>query len=161
MEDKDIPKWVIDKLIKSTEAATTMNQKLGFTLEPEANDLPALKQGQTKLTAHRILRIRKVAQHIAAKLELKLPLRQDFEKCKAKAKQQMDQPPLPRYILRKPRQEVVPLPEEPVKAEEYIEICCSGLPLDPNDNLAIAYTFFKKNTVDIKFTYRRRYPESK
>ena len=109
---------------------------------------------------------------MAQKLKLDMPSRKEFEAAKQKFKDLKNKnadevkKPLKRNTLMEKYskkveniQQVQPIlsDEEPVKPEEYIEILCCGTPLEPFDNLSIVNAFFKKNQIDIKLHYRRKY----
>lgn len=73
IEYRAIPRWIVDTL-QQRDIQPTSTQKIGFFLEPyDPNDLPHFKDSKSKLTAHRILKIRKVCQFVVQNLQLKLP----------------------------------------------------------------------------------------
>ncbi|KAG0300854.1 hypothetical protein BGZ98_008820 [Dissophora globulifera] len=80
-----IPTWLLDVLLKNTTPAKE-TAKVSFVLQPHHNQevttgpgalgrLGELPGGNTRLTATRMLRVRKVAAHVAEKLALTPPKR--------------------------------------------------------------------------------------
>lgn len=119
-----------------------------------------------------------MCSYVAQKLKLEMPTRADFEKvkqaCLEKNKNSNDQSKInvpKRNLLKKYKtkeqsllvverdgEQQAPIDaNEPVKPEEYIDILCYGNVLDPMDNLSIVNAFFKKNQIDIKLQYKKKY----
>jgi hypothetical protein len=120
------------------------------------------------LTAHRILRIKKVCQYVVQKLELELPKRSEYQKFldgEANTGKSPSKLNLVQYFKawKKKKEDTTstttsnekpPSDDELIKPEEYLEILCEDKVLDPNYNLAIANTYFRGKEGAIKLKYR-------
>lgn len=108
-----------------------------------------MKCRHSRLSAHRILRIRKVASYIIQKLEYELPTCSEFLRQKAEYDTK----------IRDSSKEKPQSNDEKVKPEEFLEILCNDRVLDSSHNLAIANAFYRDPRVSvITLHYRRRYP---
>src|SRR5690606_10588221 len=77
MERKDIPQWVLDVL--QNRPRPSVSSKIGFFLESwNAKEMPHLKESKSKLTSHRILKIKKVCQYVLQNLQIKPPTRREW-----------------------------------------------------------------------------------
>ena len=146
------------------------SHKLSFYLEPsqDENYLGPLLQNHAKLVAHRILRIYKVAAHIANKLNLELPTNKELEEIKAqyyelKRKEHEANSQIPLITQQDDEEFDETLkqqrdPNEKCQPEDFIEIICYGNRMKNTWNLAIANAFFRPNNVSwITLNYRQRY----
>jgi hypothetical protein len=156
---EQIPKWVVENLLRG--AVPTASQKVGFYLESCDDKLKNLSSQyviyinaltilfrHSRLNAHRILRIRKVAVYVLQKLDCELPTRTEFERQKIEYETKTKD-------TSKPTNE----DKEKVKPEEFLEILCNDRVLAPDHNLAVANAFYRDPSSSIiTLHYRRRYP---
>ncbi|EFC43462.1 predicted protein [Naegleria gruberi] len=167
-----IPQWVVDILRGIPPNVNPQSHKLSFYLEPAHDEkyLGPLLQNHAKLVAHRILRIYKVASHIATKLNLELPTVKELEESKKlyyelKAKEHEENPQIPLITQQDDENfdESLKLsaerdPNSQCRPEEFIEIICYGNRMKNTWNLAIANAFYRPNNVSwITLNYRQRY----
>lgn len=145
-----IPQWVIECLIHNEIPPARSTTKIGFYLtSADEKDLPAFPQGNGRLSAHRLLRMRKVANYVASKLELELPLLPDSpvktenpdEKEGDNSTNSSENDDTEKY-------------EERVSPEQYIDILCNNKVLSPTYSLATVKAFFWKSGDDIVLNYR-------
>jgi WD repeat-containing protein 48 len=137
---EEIPKWAVDNILYGI--SPQVSQKVSFYLESADEKLKNLSSQNARLSAHRILRIRKVAAYIVQKLpDFELPTRTELRK-----------------LAEKCGKNDVPDGDEKIKPEEYLEILCNDRVLAPEHNLAIANTFYRDPSSSIiTLHYRRRY----
>ncbi|KAG0087351.1 hypothetical protein BGZ92_007409, partial [Podila epicladia] len=188
-----MPNWVLEVLLKNAipqkEAA-----KVSFVLRPHHDQdgergpirLGELPGGNPRLTAPRMLRVRKVMGHVAEKLNLSPPKRTMGEASKplASASTNAESPPPSRQSqVLEPVQEEESgyhatdsetTPSEPVSAstsstppppatttqalrpESWLEILCNDQVLPPTMTLATIRTHYWKTSSDVVLTYRYR-----
>lgn len=145
-----IPQWVVDCLLHNEIPPMRANPKIGFYLvSADEKDLPPLPQGNGRLSAHRLLRVRKVANYVVQKLELELPLL-DAPKTdnsdEADGSPQENGTPSESDDSEKYEERVLP--------EHYIDVICNNKVLSPTHSLATIKAFFWKSGDDIILNYR-------
>lgn len=161
-----IPPWVVDCLLHNEMPPMRANPKIGFYLvTADEKELPALPQGNGRLSAHRLLRIRKVANYVVQKLELELPLLTDSgsaktensdekEKEKEKETSNGNGTGAENGGTSSSESEGSEKNEERVPPEQYIDILCNNKVLSPTHSLATVKAFFWKSGDDIVLNYR-------
>jgi WD repeat-containing protein 48 len=138
------------------------NPKIGFYLvTADEKELPALPQGNGRLSAHRLLRIRKVANYVVQKLELELPLLTDAAGSTTKTGDS-DEKETPNGNgngtensgTSSSESEGSEKSEERIPPEQYVDILCNNKVLSPTHSLATVKAFFWKSGDDIVLNYR-------
>jgi WD repeat-containing protein 48 len=144
IEERLMPSWVID-IVGRNRTLAKEQVKISFGLEPAiGSTLQSLRQ--SKLTAPRILRIRKAMAYVSAKLSEQTT-----------SANQRASPGGHRGALGASRAATDALASEPiVPPPQEIEILCRGHVLDPNMNLGTVRWLIWKSPKDLELTYRRR-----
>ncbi|CAG8786793.1 3233_t:CDS:2, partial [Cetraspora pellucida] len=112
--------------------------KIGFTLKPhEGSELEDLPNGNSRLTANRMLRARKILSYIVEKLEL-------------------DQPEPGKNVGEKSLTDTLEKDEKTknsLKPEMWLELVCSDQILPPTMTLATIKSHIWKQNGDLVMTY--------
>ncbi|KAF9293195.1 hypothetical protein BGZ74_011823 [Mortierella antarctica] len=170
-----MPNWVLEVLLKNAipqkEAA-----KVSFVLRPHHDQegergpirLGELPGGNPRLTAPRMLRVRKVVGHVAEKLNLSPPKRTLCEASKplVTASTNAESPPPPRqttttvfssiHEMTPEEEEEDYIREQALRPETWLEILCNDQVLPPTMTLATIRTHYWKTSSDVVLTYRYR-----
>jgi len=165
-----IPQWVIDCLLNN-DVPSREAPKIGFyLLTADEKECPALPQGANRLSAHKLLKIRKVANFVVQKLELELPTKSKVEplppiaetsnngnnednSSSSSASSDADNTAA-NGVKVATAAATTPTADEKVAPEHYIEILCNNKVVPPNINLATTRAFFWKSGDDLVLYYR-------
>lgn len=135
-----IPPWVVDNLLHNEKPQTSiraLSVKLGFyLLTADEKDLPALPQGNGRLSAARLLRVMKVAKYVVEKLDLELPLISETD-------EKSDNPETSGSSESDGSENGKT--EDRIPPEQYIDILCNNKVLAPHYSLATIKAFFWKS----------------
>ncbi|KAK9722920.1 hypothetical protein K7432_002305 [Basidiobolus ranarum] len=127
--DEVAPIWLLEFLFKG-KIPPKEPVKLSFVLKPHENSgLSELPNGNSRLIANRMLRVRKLLTYIVEKLELDQPTTHSYG-----YEQQGSDPH--------------------IKPERWIELCCHDQVLPPTITLATIRAFIWKLGGDVLITYR-------
>jgi len=149
--DVQIPRWVFDCVLYKT-FLTRETAKYGFKLLTGDDQLPKLIfQGQGRLNAPRLLKIRKVIIFVYTKLDLILPDKSTLDEQTTSV--------ITTPLSATPTNDSTntnSTEENTIRPEEYLEILCGNKTVSPELNLASVKTFFWKSGDDLVLYYRRK-----
>ncbi|KAK4529752.1 hypothetical protein CCYA_CCYA02G0609 [Cyanidiococcus yangmingshanensis] len=143
-EQRLMPSWVID-IVGFNRTLAKEQIKISFSLEPAiGSSLQSLRQ--SKLTAPRILRIRKAMAYVSTKLSEQQPTGSQRTFSGVNKVSQIGGRSSPDVS---PSETEIPPPQD-------IEILCRGQVIDPNTNLGTVRWLIWRNPKDLELCYRRR-----
>jgi len=146
-----LPQWVVDCLLHN-EMPSREAAKIGFYLTTvDEKECPQLPQGANRLSAHKLLKIRKVAHYVVTKLELDVPTKTPKTPEAENSSNSADDNSSCSDTDNVKNEAAS---GEKVASENYIEILCNNKVLPPNINLATARAFFWKAGDDLVLNYR-------
>ncbi|CAG8524535.1 13840_t:CDS:10 [Dentiscutata erythropus] len=130
--------WLLEFLLKN-KIALKDSVKIGFILKPhEGSQLEDLPNGNSRLTANRMLRARKILSYIVEKLELDQP---EGEKDEVIAE---------KTLIEKDEEKT----KSSIKPEMWLELVCLDQTLPPTMTLAAIKSHIWKQNGDLVMTYR-------
>ncbi|ORX90173.1 hypothetical protein K493DRAFT_410036 [Basidiobolus meristosporus CBS 931.73] len=131
--DDVAPIWLLEFLFKG-RIPVKEPVKLSFVLKPHENSgLSELPNGNSRLIANRMLRVRKLLSYIVEKLELDQPATSPYGKAYGSSSNGVD---------------------STIKPEQWIELCCHDQVLPPTITLATIRAFIWRLGGDVLITYR-------
>ncbi|CDZ97690.1 Conserved WD40 repeat-containing protein [Phaffia rhodozyma] len=155
-----LPSWVLEYLLAGrVPVKETVN--MSFVLEPCKFGLGAMAEmpnGNSRLTANRALRIRKICAYIFDRLGMGPPIsrRPSFSTPHGSPKSHAASlPAVPHYSsIGLPVSDELPRSPPPVRPEDVVELVCNGLVLPSNMTLAAVKHFVWRQGGDVVLSYR-------
>ncbi|RIB12846.1 hypothetical protein C2G38_2041481 [Gigaspora rosea] len=131
--------WLLEFLLKN-KIALKESVKIGFILKPhEGSELEELPNGNSRLTANRMLRARKILSYIVEKLELDSP-----------GGGERDEIVTEKTLIEKDEEKS----KNSIKPEMWLELVCLDQILPPTMTLATIKSHIWKQNGDLVMTYR-------
>ncbi|KIY69684.1 WD40 repeat-like protein [Cylindrobasidium torrendii FP15055 ss-10] len=151
--ERTLPLWLLEFLYLAKTPAAPPAMKISFVLLPWRDELPELiNTSQSKLTANRLLRVRKLVTHVQEKLE-----RISTQSRGTSIRGSLDESSGHGHISpsSSPSQFPSALHGPPgLRHEQQYEILCNDIVLPPDMSLAAVRQYVWKNTNELVMHYR-------